>query len=223
MDENKNMTNEEVIEETEEVMTESSDERGMSMVGIGLTVVGSLIACKLIGKFVKPKVSEFIAKGDDGLYYKLNTDGAKVTSEEVEQNEYNSLNGSVILAKSITAEQISVSDLVAFGATIGGFHVTDDSIYSGVKESVDNTTRGIYLDNDGQINFGDASDFIKYYKDEDGTYKLNISARQILLGSDGNSNNIGNVFDVIDSSNERIDQLVEQHDSKLYKNNRGAY
>lgn len=62
MDENKNMTNEEVIEETEEVMTEGSDERGMSMLGVGLTVVGSLIACKLIGEFVKPKVSEFIAK-----------------------------------------------------------------------------------------------------------------------------------------------------------------
>ena len=62
-----------------------------------------------------------VVKGSDGLYYKLNTDGSTVESE---QTEYNSLNGSVITAKSITATKISVDDLVAFGATIGGFNIT---------------------------------------------------------------------------------------------------
>lgn len=171
---------------------------------VGVTISGDLIQANTI------KAEKLVIKGEDGIYYKLNTDGVKITSEGVDQNEYNSLNGSIIQAKSITAEQISVNDLVAFGATIGGFHITDESIYSGVKESVDNTTRGVYLDNDGQINFGDASDFIKYYKSEDGIYKLEISARQILLGSNGNSNNIGNVFDIIGSSNEKIERLEEQ-------------
>ena len=82
---------------------------------------------------------------------------------EAEQTEYNSLDGKNILAKSITATQITVDDLVAFDATIGGFEIADDSIHSFGKDSVDNTTKGIYLDRDGQVNFGDANNFIKYY------------------------------------------------------------
>ena len=105
-------------------------------------------------------------------------------SVEAEQTEYNSLNGSVITAKSITATKISVSDLVAFDATIGGFHITDNSIYSGVKETVSNTTRGIYLDNDGQMVFGDSFNFVKFYHDEGtDTYKLAISAESIMFSA----------------------------------------
>ncbi len=94
---------------------------------------------------------------EDGLYYKLNTDGVSITAE---QTEYNSLNGSVITAKSVTAEKISVSDLVAFGADIGGFHITTDAIYSGVKASADNTARGVYLDSGGQLCVGDGTSFL---------------------------------------------------------------
>ena len=60
---------------------------------------------------------------------------------DYEQTDYNSLNGRIITAKSITATQISVDDLVAFDATIGGFTITDRSIYSEVKDSEGNTTR----------------------------------------------------------------------------------
>lgn len=73
------------------------------------------------------------------------------------------LHGSTIVANSITATQISVDDLVAFDATIGGFNISSNSIYSGVKESINNSTRGIYMDTDGQFNAGDANNFIKYY------------------------------------------------------------
>lgn len=103
----------------------------------------------------------------------------------------NKIDGSIIMAKSITATKISVSDLVAFDATIGGFNITDNSIYSGVKESIDNTTRGIYMDNDGQFVVGDANNYLKYYRDADGSYKLSISSksafkiggRNLLTGS----------------------------------------
>ena len=96
-------------------------------------------------------------------YYKLN------------QNYETGLDGTNIIAQSITASKISVSDLVAFGATIGGFHITQNSIYSGVKSSVDNTTRGIYMDNSGQIVLGDGTNYLKYYFDTDSnTYKLDI-------------------------------------------------
>lgn len=138
---------------------------------VGVTITGDLIKANTI------LADRLVTKGSDGLYYKLNTDGIKV---EAEQTNQNSLDGSVILTKSITATKISVSDLVAFGATIGGFHITNNSLYSGVKSTIDNTTRGIYLDNDGLMSFGDANRFVKYYKDGS-TYKLALSADNIEL------------------------------------------
>ena len=139
---------------------------------VGVTIKGDLIEG---GTVVADKL---VIKGTDGLYYKLNTDGETVESE---QTEYNSLNGSIITARSITAEKINVNDLVAFDATIGGFNITTDSIHSGVKNSVDNTTRGIYMDDTGQIAIGDANNYIKYYRDKDGSYKLGISASSMVI------------------------------------------
>ena len=141
---------------------------------VGVTIKGDLIEG---GTVVADKL---VVKGSDGLYYKLNTDGSTVESE---QTEYNSLNGSVITAKSITATKISVDDLVAFGATIGGFNITKSSLYSGIKASANNTTRGIYLDKEGQFALGDASNFLKYYKAEDGSYKLEVSAQSIKFSA----------------------------------------
>lgn len=141
---------------------------------VGVTIKGDLIEG---GTVVADKL---VVKGENGLYYKLNTDGV---TTEAEQTEYNSLNGQVITAKSITATKIAVDDLVAFGATIGGFKISTNSIYSGVKESVNNTTRGIYMDNQGQIAVGDSQNFIKYYKDENGDYRLEISAKSIKFGA----------------------------------------
>lgn len=147
---------------------------GDLVVGDG-TVTGTLVGVTIKGDLIEGGTvvaDKLVIKGEDGLYYKLNTDGETVGSE---QTEYNSLNGSVITAKSVTAEKISVNDLVAFDATIGGFNITESSIYSGVKESVDNTTRGIYMDDDGQFAIGDSNNYLKYFKMEDGTYKLALS------------------------------------------------
>lgn len=145
---------------------------------VGVTIKGDLIEG---GTVVADKL---VIKGDDGLYYKLNTDGETVAAE---QTEYNSLSGSIITAKSVTAEKINVSDLVAFDATIGGFNITDDALYSGVKESVNNTTRGVYLDSAGQVAFGDQSNFLKYFKDDEGNWKLEISAMSIKFGTSNKS------------------------------------
>ena len=41
------------------------------------------------------------------------------------------------------------------------------------------------MDTDGQFNFGDASNFVKYYKDDSGNYKLAISAASILYALNG--------------------------------------
>lgn len=153
------------------------------VVGDG-TITGNLVGVTIKGDLIEGGTviaDKLVIKGEDGLYYKLNTDG--VTTES-EQTEYNSINGSIITAKSITATKISVSDLVAFDATIGGFNITDNSLYSGAKASVDNTTRGIYLDSEGQVAFGDSANYLKYYKDPDTeNYVLAISAQSVMLAS----------------------------------------
>lgn len=141
---------------------------------VGVTIKGDLIEGNTV------VADKLVIKGSDGLFYKLNTDGITTTAE---QTEYNSLSGTVITAKSITAEKVNVDDLVAFDATIGGFNITSDAIYSGVKASADNTTRGIYLDNTGQMSIGDSSNYLKYYKDTDGTWKLAISAQSLIFSS----------------------------------------
>lgn len=157
------------------------------------TITGELVGVTISGDLLKGNTvvaDKLVIKGSDGLYYKLNTDGM-VT--EKEQTDYNSLNGQVIRAKSITATKIAVEDLVAFGATIGGFKIGQDSIYSGVKESVGNTTRGIYMDNDGQFVFGDANQYVKFYKISEGKYKLAIAVEDLFIGSKSVVESIGDV------------------------------
>ena len=170
----------------------------------GGTITGELVGVTIKGDLIEGGTvvaDKLVVKGEDGLYYKLNTDGV---TTEAQQTEYNSLNGSVITAKSITATKISVTDLVAFDATIGGFKITENSIYSGVKSSASNTTRGIYLDNDGQAVFGDASNYLKYYKDTDDTYKLAISANSVFLTSSNKD-----VETMISETNDKIDSTAD--------------
>lgn len=134
---------------------------------VGVTINGDLIQA---GTLVADKL---IIRTKDGLLYKLNAEAlgdAGLAQIEDKTALQNGLHGAIINDKTIVAKKINVSDLVAFGATIGGFKIDSDSIHSVVKESVNNTTRGIYMDNDGQLNVGDAFNFIKFYRD--GNYKL---------------------------------------------------
>lgn len=181
------------------------------IVGDG-TVTGNLVGVTIKGDLIEGGTvvaDKLVIQGEDGLYYKLNTNGATTSTE---QTEYNSLNGSIITAKSITATQISVKDLVAFDATIGGFKITDNSIYSGVKESVNNTTSGIYMDNDGQIAFGDSKNYIKLYKDTDGVYKLTISAQNINIGTNGK-----NVEEAITEVKNTVDNVKSDSDANAIR------
>lgn len=166
------------------------------------TVTGKLVGVTISGDLIEGntvKAEKLVVKGSDGLYYKLNIEAGVTTSEKVTVTDLqNGLHGTAIIAKTITAEKISVNDLVAFGATIGGFHITNSSLYSGSKESVSHTTQGIYLDSTGQMAVGDASNFMKYYKDANGNYVLEISANSILLGS--SKKNIETTIDEVKTS-----------------------
>ena len=173
------------------------------------TITGDLVGVTISGDLIKGNTivaEKLVIKGDNGLYYKLNTDGMNVSK----QDNTNSINGTIIQAKSITATKISVKDLVAFGATIGGFVITDNSIHSGVKESIDNTTNGIYLDNQGQIAFGDGANFIKYYKDAEGNYRLAISAESIEFGISSKTDVGTAIDDIQQKANAAIISSIEQ-------------
>lgn len=146
---------------------------------VGVTIKGDLIEGNTI------KADKLVVKGEDGLYYKLNMDSLGEPTVSKDEKYQNGLDGSVIIAESIVAEKVAVDDLVAFGATIGGFNIDTHSIFSGAKSSINNTTRGIYMDDQGQINIGDSNNFFKYFKDSDGAYKLIISAGSIELGGSG--------------------------------------
>lgn len=149
------------------------------------TVTGKLVGVTIVGDLIEGgtvKADKLVVLGSDGLYYKLNTDGVSTTAE---QTEYNSLNGSIITANTITADKINVKDLVAFDATIGGFNISDNAIYSGAKAAIGNTTNGIYMDKDGQIAVGNGTSYLKYYKDTDGSYKLVISAESMMFSATG--------------------------------------
>ena len=141
---------------------------------VGVTIKGDLIEANTL------IADKLVIQGDDGLFYKLNMEGSTVSAEQTDKN---SLNGSVITAHSVTAEKISVTDLVAFGATIGGFVIDNNSIHSMLKTSINATSPGLYMDDDGQIAFGDSNNHIKYYKDENDNYVLDVRLHKLYLGS----------------------------------------
>ena len=186
------------------------------------TITGELVGVTIKGDLIEGNTivaDKLVIKGEDGLYYKLNTNGESV---ETQQTEYNSIHGSVIQAKSITATKIDVKDLVAFGATIGGFHITEDSLYSGVKSSVDNTTRGIYLDSKGQLSLGDKANYLKYYKNQNGEYQLAISVKSISFGVSGSSDpdpdepeDGDNLVDVINGIQNDINKVRQEITTSL--------
>ena len=151
------------------------------------TVTGHLVGVTISGDLIEGntvKADKLVIKGEDGLYYKLNIEGGSTVTEQLTKEMLQSgLDGNNIIANTITAEKISVKDLIAFDATIGGFNIGSNSIYSGVKDSINNTTRGIYLDTEGQMYFGDDTNYIRYYKAKDGTYKLAINSKSITFGS----------------------------------------
>lgn len=174
---------------------------------VGVTIKGDLIEGNTI------KADKLVIKGTDGLYYELNTNGETV---EANQTEYNSLNGSVIVAKSITASKINVSDLVAFGATIGGFHITEDSIYSGVKSSADNTTRGIFGNTDGEFAVGDANNYVRFYNIgtvEEPKYFLDISSSGVTFSTlksnvDSMDNTTSNISSSLQILSDKLTSFV---------------
>jgi len=168
---------------------------------VGVTIKGDLIEGGTV------KADKLVILGENGLYYKLNVNSLGETTAASDPKYQNGLDGSVIIAKSVTAEKVMVDDLVAFGATIGGINISNSALYSGVKSSADNTTRGFYLDKDGQLVVGDATNFFKYYKDANGDYKLEISASSISIRSGDTTKSIESAIEDIET---KVDNLKDE-------------
>lgn len=170
---------------------------------VGVTIIGDLIEGGTI------KADKLVVLGDDGLYYKLNVNAGEFKPGEVIPDD--SLHGSIITADSITAEKVHVEDLVAFDATIAGLNLTKGSIYSGVKESVNNTTRGFYMDKEGQLALGDQNQFLRYYKDQNGVYRLEISAGSVILTSSNKT-----IEEAIDNIKVGAKNLIRNSANMIY-------
>lgn len=190
---------------------------------VGVTIKGDLIEGNTV------KADKLVIKGTDGLYYKLNIDalreGDEQGSVELDEKYQNGLDGSIIVANSITADRLAVTDLVAFGATIGGFRISDHALYSGVKSSIDNQTRGLYLGDDGQISIGDTNNYLRYYVDENGDYQLELRFGGSTIGEtvndlEGRLNNqineaVGTVNTSVQALGDSVSELTNAVDSKV--------
>ena len=100
-----------------------------------------------------------LLEGDDGIIYKLNaknyTDAQllAMTAEELNALK-NKIDGESIIANSITADKIKVTDLNAFGATIGGLEIFDGGLRTSGNSLGGN---GVYLDKNGNFSVGNAN------------------------------------------------------------------
>ena len=173
---------------------------------VGVTIKGDLIEGNTI------KADKLVIKGSDGLYYKLNTNGETVESEQTTEN---SLDGSIITAKSITASKIQVTDLVAFGATIGGFDITNDSIHTHLKDSINSNANGLFFGKDGQIYIGDNNNKLKYYKDDNGKWRFEISADSIKINTHSKT-----ITEELEEIREEVTTFLQIESSKgtVFKN-----
>lgn len=177
---------------------------------VGVTIKGDLVEA---GTLKADKL--VIRDSKDGLYYKLNFDAG--TFKEGEAIPENGLHGSVIVAKSVTAEKVAVTDLVAFGATIGGFNITNNAIYSGAKGGVTSTAAGIYQDKEGQFAVGDGTNFVKFYKDQNGKYKLEIAADSLTFGSEKKT--IESLYEEVAANSEAVKNNTDDLTEYISKTN----
>ena len=100
------------------------------------------------------------------------------------ENDVTVIDGGKILTGSIEADKMSIKDLSALKAKIGGFNIGENSIYSGTKSSINNTEKGIYFDSNGHLYFGDDKSYMRFFQSaDDGKYKLKISTDSLEIGS----------------------------------------
>lgn len=158
-------------------------------------VTGELNAVRVNGDLITAgtiAADRIIVRGEDGLYYELHKatlSEAEIESEtEDDKTIYqNGLDGRSLVASSVTADKIFVSDLSAFGATIGGFNLDTESISSIGKDNPESAAPGVYMDANGQFSVGNGDAYLRFVKlpnsgdDDDEKYELKVAASAIVF------------------------------------------
>lgn len=148
-------------------------------------------------------------RGPDGLFYQINatTEGFDVTSIDQEVAE-NAMHGDNIIAKTITADKIDVADLTALGATIGGWHIDEDSIWSGSKDEFEKAdTLGAYLGASGQFDLGTDNEYLRF---DPVTGQLDIQSGHIKLSAtESLADRLGSLSSSIEQTADRISIAFE--------------
>lgn len=91
----------------------------------------------------------------------------------------------VTTSGNLYASNANISGTInASKGTIGGFNITDSSLYTGSKSTFDNEQYGIFMDKDGQVIFGNSDNYLKCYKNSDGRYKVGIKTDFLKYNDD---------------------------------------
>lgn len=164
-------------------------------------ITGKLCAVEIDADNIKTgtlMTDRLLIKGNNSLYYKLNVTAlGEAVVEELPANEQeklkNGIHGENIIAESITANKIAVSDLTAFKATIASFKIEDlldtngnvvgGSFHNILKTSVDSHIPGVYIDSNGQFVLGNDDEYIKFVKTPDGNFAFDIKTNVKVDGS----------------------------------------
>lgn len=164
-------------------------------------ITGKLCAVEIDAGNIKTgtlMTDRLLIKGNNSLYYKLNVTAlGEAAIEELPADEQeklkNGIHGENIIAESITANKIAVSDLTAFKATIASFKIEDlldadgnvvgGSFHNILKTSVDSYVPGVYIDSNGQFVLGNDDEYIKFVKTTDGKFAFDIKTNVKVDGS----------------------------------------
>ena len=147
------------------------------------TVTHNLTAVQINGDLIEAttlRADTLIIRGEDGLYYKLNALGGATQAELATEEYQTQLHGSNIIAHSITANRINVSDLYAFNATIGGTQIEELSLHTVGKNSLASSAPGLYIDRLGQIRIGD--ELLYSYDSVSGNWNLVLNVDTFSIG-----------------------------------------
>ena len=93
---------------------------GAGVIGTAQIADGSITEAKIVSLNADViqtgtlSADRLILKGDDGLYYKINATSAGLTQTQLSEDQYrNYINGTVIVARSITAKQIAAQTITS--------------------------------------------------------------------------------------------------------------
>lgn len=155
------------------------------------------------------KADRLLLSGENGLFYEINATVDGVTATELSQEEYqNQLHGDKIIAQTITADKINVADLEALNATIGGWYIKSDSIYSGSKDEYEKADSvGTYLGADGHVDIGSNTEYVRFDPE---TGELHISSKNIILQSVDLVGKLDELSQEISANSTKITQTGNQ-------------